>query len=193
MTNTNNPDQLPPAAQQTAQPEAPHRPPDDVEEVYYEGSPLLRGAMGKGLLWNFIGLIFIAGAIAIPIFLPKSNVPWWVELILVLIGLGLMLVRIIQTKTIRYRVTNYRIDYERGIFSKNIDTLELWHVEDICFHQSLIDRIMGVGNITVISHDDTMPNLRMTSLPNPRHLYEQLKQRVIAVKRQRGVIKMDPG
>jgi hypothetical protein len=45
----------------------------------------------------------------------------------------------------------------------------------------------------VISHDKTMPRLVLASLPNPRHLYEQLKQRVIAVKRQRGVIKMDPG
>src|SRR5579863_6289633 len=135
MTNTNNPSEVPPAVEQTVQPEAPHRPPDDVEETYYEGSPLLRGEMGKGLLWILIGLIFIAGAIAIPIFLPKAHVPWWVELILVLIGLGLVLVPVIQTKTIRYRVTNYRIDYERGIFSKDIDTLELWHVEDIRFHQ----------------------------------------------------------
>jgi len=30
-------------------------------------------------------------------------------------------------------------------------------------------------------------------VPNPRPLFENLKQRVIAVKRQRGVIKMDTG
>ena len=31
------------------------------------------------------------------------------------------------------------------------------------------------------------------SLPNPRPLFETLKQRIIAVKRQRGVVKMDIG
>jgi hypothetical protein len=33
----------------------------------------------------------------------------------------------------------------------------------------------------------------LKGLPNPRSLFESLKQRVIAVKRQRGVIKMDVG
>jgi hypothetical protein len=30
-------------------------------------------------------------------------------------------------------------------------------------------------------------------LPNPRAIFDQLRQRVITVKRQRGVIKMDVG
>jgi uncharacterized membrane protein YdbT with pleckstrin-like domain len=94
-------------------------------------------------------------------------------------------------RAVRYRVSNYRIDLERGIFSKNIDTLELWHVEDIAFHQSLLNRILGVGYITIISHDDTTPKLVLQSVPRARELFDSLKQRIIAVKRQRGVIKMD--
>jgi hypothetical protein len=66
-------------------------------------------------------------------------------------------------------------------------------VEDLHFHQSLMNRIFNVGNITVLSKDETMPQLELRGIPNPRPIYEMLKQRVIAVKRQRGVIKMDPG
>ena len=91
------------------------------------------------------------------------------------------------------RITNYRIDLERGIFSKRIDTLELWHVNDVAFRQSFFDRIFGVGDITVMSDDRTTPQLRLDGVPNPRPLFDTLKQRVIAVKRQRGVIKMDSG
>jgi len=171
--------------------DSPHRPPDDVEEVYYEGSPMVRGAIGKGILWVLVGLVFIGLAIAKIVM--EWKLPWWVSLALFVVGIGFFFVPVLMTKAIRYRVTNYRIDYERGLLSKNIDTLELWHVEDLSFHQSLIDRILGVGNVTVLSHDETMPKLVLASVPNPRHLYEQLKQRVIAVKRQRGVIKMDPG
>jgi hypothetical protein len=94
---------------------------------------------------------------------------------------------------VRYRITNYRIDFERGILGKKIDTLELWHVEDIRFDQSFLDRLLGVGNLTVVSSDETTPQLQMHGLPNPRPLFETLKQRVIAVKRQRGVLKMDSG
>jgi hypothetical protein len=102
-------------------------------------------------------------------------------------------VPVLMAKSIRYRVSNYRIDYERGFFSRDIDTLELWHVEDLHFHQSLLDRLLGVGLIRVVSRDDTLPELTLRGIPNPRPLYETLKQRVIAVKRSRGVIKVDPG
>jgi membrane protein YdbS with pleckstrin-like domain len=179
---------------------APHRPPDDLEEVYYEGSPLLRGALGKGFAWIFGGLILIAAAIVGFIYhvehrMPdwERGVPWWAFLALAIIGFCLVVVPLIRSKTVRYRVSNYRVDYERGFFSKDIDTLELWHVEDIRFHQSFIDRLLGVGNITVVSHDETMPLLVMHDIPHSRELFEQLKQRIIAVKRSRGVIKMDPG
>ena len=197
MTNV-DPNQVPPAAagaagsSAPATPTAPHRPPDDAEEVYYEGSPLVRGALGRGLLWLTLGLTLIGVAIAAAV-LHWRFMPWWGWLIVALVGLLLWFVPIIQSKTVRYRVSNYRIDFERGFLSKDIDTLELWHVEDIRFHQSLIDRILDVGDITVISRDETMPLLVMRAVPHPRPLYEQLKQRIIAVKRSRGVIKMDPG
>ncbi len=60
-------------------------------------------------------------------------------------------------------------------------------------HQTLLDRILGVGTIIVMSHDDTTPQLDLHGLPNPMDLFNTLKQRVIAVKRQRGVVKMDSG
>lgn len=180
-----------PAVPAAAGQASPHRAPDDAEEVYYEGSPLVRGAIGKGVLWLLAGLVLI-GLVVTGLVL-KWHVPWWAYLAAVVLAVLLFFVPVIQNKTISYRVTNYRIDYERGMFSKDIDTLELWHVEDLRFHQSLMDRLLGVGDVTVISHDETMPMLVLRSLPQPRQLYEQLKQRVIAVKRQRGVIKMDVG
>lgn len=174
---------------------APHREADDREEVYYEGSPMVRGQIGKVILWALIGLIFLASPL-IWMALQKDHhppSPWWVNVILVVIGLLFLIIPVMIVKSVRYRISNYRIDFERGIFGKKIDTLELWHVEDIHFEQSFLDRILGVGNITVISHDDTTPRLPMIGIPNPRPLFETLKQRVIAVKRQRGVVKMDVG
>lgn len=169
----------------------PHKPADDREEVYYEGRPLLRGDVGKLLGFTALGLVFIA--LPIVLWLYEKSPPVWVWFVLWIMGLCLMSVPLLITKMTRYRIGNYRIDYERGLLSRTIDTLELWHVEDVRLHQSLLDRILNVGTITVVSHDDTTPQLLLRSLPNPRPLFEQLKQRIIAVKRQRGVIKMDAG
>ncbi len=134
--------------------------------------------------------------IAIPIILriyKPHMAPAWVIAIFVVAGLLVLLIPVLLVKSVRYRISNYRIDFERGILSKNIDTLEMWHVEDLVFHQSLMDRILNVGTITIVSHDETNPKLPMYGIPNPRPLFEMIKQRVIAVKRQRGVIKMDIG
>ncbi len=169
----------------------PHTPADDKEEVYYEGSPLLRGDVGRMIFFGLIAAVLIA--IPILAYLYKWSLPLWVSFALVGIAIIWLFIPIIMVRTIRYRISNYRIDFERGILSKSIDTLELWHVEDIHFHQNLLDRMMGVGDITIISHDDTTPQLLLRGVPQPRHLFETLKQRVISVKRQRGVVKMDIG
>jgi membrane protein YdbS with pleckstrin-like domain len=178
------PDPLPSA------PAEPHAIPDDKEEIYFEGSPPLRAVAGKLLLY----LLIAAAMIALGGWLIYAKLgPWWIGAILIVFALGVPLIPWLMTKRVRYRITNYRIDFERGLLSKNIDTLELWHVEDLRFHQSLLSRIMDVGTITVIAHDETMPRLQLLGIPKPRPIFEMLKQRVIAVKRQRGVIKMDNG
>jgi membrane protein YdbS with pleckstrin-like domain len=176
------PTDLPPASDPEA--EQPHRPADDREEVYFQGSPMLRGDLSRLLLCWIIGLVLMIA----PFFFSP---PWWVYAVGVALGIIVMMIPILITRSVRYRISNYRIDFERGILSRNIDTLELWHVEDISLHQSLLDRVLGVGKITVISHDDTNPKLHLDNLPRPKELFDSLKQRIISVKRQRGVIKMD--
>lgn len=182
-----NPDPKPAG---TAADAGPHAEPDDREEIYFEGSPSVLVFFGRLCLHILIALAILALAIFL---IHKHAGPWWLWLILVLIAITTPFIPWAQSKRRRYRISNYRIDYERGLLAKNIDTMELWHVEDLHFHQSLFNRIFNIGSMTVIAHDETMPQLELMGIPNPRPIYEMLKQRVIAVKRQRGVIKMDPG
>jgi membrane protein YdbS with pleckstrin-like domain len=179
-----------PKAPAPASETGPHAEPDDREEIYFEGSPPVRSRFGELFLYCLIGigLIVLGGFLA-----HKQTGPWWLWVALILLGLIVPFVPWLQSKRVRYRITNYRIDFERGLLSKNIDTMELWHVEDLHFHQSLLDRIFNVGAIKVLARDESLPQLNLLGIPNPRPIYEMLKQRVIAVKRQRGVIKMDPG
>jgi membrane protein YdbS with pleckstrin-like domain len=166
--------------------------PDDEEIVYFEGRPQLRADQAKAMLWLLLGLALIALPIA-AYFLEWTWWTWWMTVICIAIALLPIILPWLILRATRYRITNYRIDYERGILKKQIDTLELWHVDDIHFEQGLIDRMMNVGSITVLSDDKSTPRLDLHGLPNPRQIFDSLKQRVIAVKRQRGVIKMDMG
>ena len=167
--------------------EAPDSAAGEDEVVYFEGSPALRGSWGRLLLCGLLGAGILVGSVAL------WTQAWWLPLAGLILGAGVVVMPIVLIRSVRYRISSYRIDYERGVFSKDIDTLELWHVGDLKFHQSLSDRLLGVGAITIVSHDATTPNLLLRALPKPRPVFDTLKQRIITVKRQRGVIKLDAG
>jgi membrane protein YdbS with pleckstrin-like domain len=170
----------------------PSRSAEDEELVYFEGRPVLRADQAKAAMFVLLGVAIIA----LPILASVLNWTWWrwwMTIIAVVLGILAVLLPWLITRTTRYRITNYRIDFERGILKKRIDTLELWHVDDISFEQGLVDRIMNVGSIIILSGDRTTPRLELHGIPNPRAIFDSLRQRVITVKRQRGVIKMDAG
>jgi membrane protein YdbS with pleckstrin-like domain len=167
-----------------------HRTPGDEEVVYFEGRPMLRADQAKAMFWLIIGLALLAlpGAAWLYDWLWWK---WWMTLAAIVLALIVIVTPWVLLRATRYRISNYRIDYERGILTKKIDTLELWHVDDITFEQGIIDRMCNVGSILIMSNDKTTPRLELHGVPNPRSIFDSLKQRVIAVKRQRGVIKMD--
>ncbi len=162
-------------------------PATDDEVIFFEGSPAVRGFLGRIFLLGLLGLAVLAGSLWL------RGHGWWVPVAGLLLAAALAVLPAWMVRCTRFRITNYRIDVEQGVLSKRIDTLELWHIDDLKFRQSLTDRILGVGDITVISDDDTTPELVLAALPHPRSLFEQLKQHVIRIKRQRGVIKLDAG
>jgi membrane protein YdbS with pleckstrin-like domain len=165
---------------------------NEPEKVYYEGSPLVRGNLGSLLLFFLVGLALIAAPFLYWYLSEGNKWPaWWVTLVMILIGLVLLIAPSIYARTIRYRISNYRIDFERGLLGKTIDTTELWHVDDIRFNQSIVERLLGVGTITIFASDQTTPSLPLRGIPKPREIFDALKARVIAIKRSRGVIKMD--
>jgi len=166
---------------------APDTPADDREDVYFTGSPALRGSLGHFFFCALLAAGAILGTWAL------RSYGWYLPVLGLLSAAVTLVVPVLFVRSERYRVTNYRIDFERGLFSKDIDTLELWHVEDLKFHQSLLDRMLDIGQITVLSHDETTPELVLQAIPQPRPLFDTLKQRIITVKRQRGVIKLDAG
>src|SRR5690606_12873567 len=117
----------------------------DEEIVYFEGTPIVRGDMGRVILLGLAGLVLLA--LPVLAWVLEWGWPWWVGLISILVAIALLILPWAVVKTTRYRISNYRIDFERGLLSKTIDTLELWHVDDIRYRQSLLDRMLRVGTI----------------------------------------------
>lgn len=164
---------------------------DDTQIIYYDGSPKLRGELGLLFVWTVIGVVLIA--IAVLLVHAQVQHGYWYLAVALLLAIGCWWMPSMIVRREHFRITNYRIDMERGLLFKDLETLELWHVEDVNLRQSPIDRIFNVGTITVISHDTSNPKLVLKSVSHPRTILETLKTRIISVKRQQGVLKVDPG
>ncbi|MFT3788478.1 MAG: PH domain-containing protein [Tepidisphaeraceae bacterium] len=167
----------------------------DEEVVFYEGSPKLRGETRLLLTCSLIALVILGIGFVIGHFVFEGHWgrAWLPLLICLLLAIGVILLPSLLVKRNKYRISNYRIDHEQGLLSKRIDSIELWHVEDVRMDQSFFDRMLGVGTVSIHSNDRTNPVLPLRSLPEPRKIFDAIKQRVIAVKRQRGVLKIDGG
>ncbi|MFO0631949.1 MAG: PH domain-containing protein [Nannocystaceae bacterium] len=102
----------------------------------------------------------------------------WPLWLLSFIGIPGMVWTFLRHATTRYKITLRRIEFERGVLSKTVDSLELWRVLDVKYNQSLWDRIMGVARVTVMSTDQSTPELPLYGLPNSRELFERLRDAV---------------
>jgi membrane protein YdbS with pleckstrin-like domain len=100
-----------------------------------------------------------------------------VGLVVFLVGgrLARLVWRVVVLKSHRYRITNQRMVIESGVISRQIDEIDMRTVEDLDFRQSLLERLLGIGDITVISSDRTNARTRLVGLGRPRELRELLR------------------
>jgi membrane protein YdbS with pleckstrin-like domain len=83
--------------------------------------------------------------------------------------------RVAVLKSHHYRITDQRIVIESGVFSRQIEEIDMRTVEDLQFRQSLMERLLGIGDVTVISADKTVGRARLVGLERPRDLRELIR------------------
>jgi uncharacterized membrane protein YdbT with pleckstrin-like domain len=82
----------------------------------------------------------------------------------------------LQSRNTKYLITSQRIVIERGIFSKDIEILEIYQVDDIQLEKPLNQRMMGTGNMLLLTRDISAPKLLLNRLKiDVRELYEQMR------------------
>jgi uncharacterized membrane protein YdbT with pleckstrin-like domain len=78
-------------------------------------------------------------------------------------------------KSHHYRITDQRILIESGVLSRQIEEIDMRNVEDLVYRQSVVERVLGVGDITIISADRTTARMRLVGLEKPRELRELIR------------------
>jgi membrane protein YdbS with pleckstrin-like domain len=149
------------------------------EEILFQGQARHMAFAADYIKW---ALVSIAAGVAAT-FLAKiqffQSMPLW---LLSFIGVPGMLWTFLRHLTTRYKVTLRRVEMERGIVAKEVDSLELWRVLDVKFSQSLLDRILGNAKVILTSTDQSHPELLLYGLPDARRLFERIREAVAVAR-----------
>jgi membrane protein YdbS with pleckstrin-like domain len=110
--------------------------------------------------------------------------------------LALAVIAVFFHKIMKIRMTNYavsaeRIEYSTGVFSHQIDNLDMFRVVDIKLRRSIFDRIVGIGTVTLTTTDKSHPEFVFEKVRNSRELYDIIKKASLSADRKTNVIHME--
>lgn len=146
----------------------------EEEREIWSGRPSWRGRMAiviPGLLITLVVLIICLWA----------GLSATITLTLVVIAAAVTIVwSFLETIRWKYTVTSRRVFVRRGLVSVNEQTARLERVQDITLHQTLFDRLFGVGKLAIDTAGSSGGALEFKALIDPAHVREILDTAVRA-------------
>jgi membrane protein YdbS with pleckstrin-like domain len=101
------------------------------------------------------------------------------------------LFKAVKLKSVRYRITADRIEWTRGIFSRNVDNIDMFRIVDMSMHRSFPDRLVGIGSVTLITNDKTDPEFRFEKVGSSQQLYDIIKKASLDADDKRSVVHLE--
>jgi membrane protein YdbS with pleckstrin-like domain len=159
-------------------------------------APIFQGSVSLWMGFKTFVMVGVLEAVAIAIMVygaiyaaPGMRNIFLISGVALLISTNIMLFyAIARIKSHRYKITRKLVERELGIVMRRVDSLDLARVKDVELTQSLLERTLNIGTIELFSADRTDPDLRIEAIPNPRPVYEQLRDAVIALNQRRGIV-----
>jgi len=113
------------------------------------------------------------------------------SLIGLVVPLVLWIIRWWLTKTTSYELTSQRLKKAQGILNRKLDELELYRVKDYTLSQPLMLRMLGLGNLVLLTSDATTPEVHLRAVPAVEELREMIRQAVQAERDRKRVRELD--
>jgi membrane protein YdbS with pleckstrin-like domain len=177
----------PPAAPLTS-PIAPATAVTAAEQELWRGHPSQVLNFSIYFFWAAILIVALVAALLL------ADSHMWGLIIFGVVALPALIqsaVAYLHLRAIEYVVTTQRVRIVSGIFSKDIQEIELFRVKDTMAHQSFFLRLFGLGTITILSGDERQPRLVLSGIPQAIELREKLRQEVMTLRQRFGVRELD--
>jgi membrane protein YdbS with pleckstrin-like domain len=179
----------PPA--QPAAPSVPSVPAATAEQELWRGHPSQVLNASIYVFWGAVLIVTLFALFALDVF---SESQFWSFIIIGVVALIALInaaVAYFHLHAVEYVVTTQRVRVISGIFSKDIQEIELFRVKDTMAHQSFFLRLFGLGTITILSGDERHPRIVLSGVPQAVELREKLRQEVMTLRQRFGVREVD--
>lgn len=173
-----------------ATPASPATTATNEEQELWRGHPSQILNLGIYLFWAIVLIIVLIGVYMIVL----SDSLLWSAIVFGIVALIALInsaVAYLHLRVVEYVVTTQRVRIISGIFSKNIQEIELFRVKDTMANQSFLLRLFGLGTITILSGDEGHPRLVLSGVPRAIELRERLRQEVMTLRQRFGVREVD--
>jgi hypothetical protein len=161
------------------------------EETLWRGSPSWRVLIAKIVIMVLTVIVvpFVARFISshtadLEMSSRIMKYGWWVTALLLLYQIVAFLFALMRLQSTLYTITSQRVMFEQGILSKSLTEIDLRSIDDTQFFQSFTERLLGIGNVTLVSSDKAAPMSLLRGVHDPRKLRELIRARAYQVSQR---------
>jgi uncharacterized membrane protein YdbT with pleckstrin-like domain len=155
------------------------------ESTVWSGTPSQKSNFGIFLLCALVAIALVGSAIKIG---GSASTPL---LALLLLPIAVAGWRWLVTRSTQYTLTDQRLKTRRGVFGRVTDDLELYRVKDSHFTQTFLQRLLGIGTITLRTTDASTPIVLLPGMSDPEALWERIRALVETRRDAKGVREVD--
>lgn len=83
-----------------------------------------------------------------------------------------------------YIITDQRIRLVRGLLGKDREDIELIRIQDIDQKQTLRERLLNLGDLTIHSHDTSDPIVILNNVRDPETVQDTLRKAVLKARKE---------
>jgi uncharacterized membrane protein YdbT with pleckstrin-like domain len=114
----------------------------------------------------------------------------WIMKYLLPLPITLSLIRAVITACNRYTLSSERFVHSRGVFSRVINALELYRVQDYAVHMPFFLRIFGLSNVILFTSDRSTPVVVIKGVRNGWKVANTIRNQVESMRMQKGVLEV---
>lgn len=87
----------------------------------------------------------------------------------------------------RYELTTQRLRIFSGVFSRELEEIDLVRVRDTKVTQNLGERALNMGDVIILSTDPSKPEFVLESVKDPMEVREKIRAAYLAEQKRRGL------